>query len=197
MFSKARSQLVMTYYSMVQINHSPPPISESTWFIIVIHIPRLRSPGIRLIWGETILPDPLGQRLGQVKGPDDLHLTLVIFSSYRLYRIMVFTGITNPLPERSETVITFLLMSFIGSQMAFLTFGLYWLNFDLISSQSFWTAVLLVTCSACFFWKEHCSCCRLSGEDETHQQNLLSFPFPGLVQKQSSMSSPFFSFFFL
>ena len=177
---------------MVQINHSPPPISESTWFIIVIHIPRLRSPGIRLIWGEKILPDPLGQRLGQVKGPDDLHLTLVIFSSYRLYRIMVFTGITNPLPERSETVITFLLMSFIGSQMAFLTFGLYWLNFDLISSQSFWTAVLLVTCSACFFGKNIAAAA--DWQVRIRNTSRIFFPplFLGWSKSKAAWAPPFF-----
>ena len=110
---------------MDQINHSPPPISENTKFIIKTYITRQRRPSIGLISRKKILPGPLVTRLGQTKGHDGLHLIFLIFSSCKLYRMEVFTHITQGLPERLDTCITFSPMASIPLQIAFLTFGLY------------------------------------------------------------------------
>ena len=96
-------------------------------------------------------PDLLVQRLCKVKGCNDPHLTLLIFSSCRQPKNVLLTLINNSLPERPDTDLTFSPLAFICSGMAFLTFALFRQNLDLISNNLLKTAVYLSSMPAVFF----------------------------------------------
>ena len=124
---------------------------ESAKLITKIHIPRLRGLGIGLISRKKSRPDLLVQRLCKVKGCNDPHLTLLIFSSCRQPKNVLLTLINNSLPERPDTDLTFSPLAFICSGMAFLTFALFRQNLDLISNNLLKTAVYLSSMPAVFF----------------------------------------------